>query len=60
MFRRRSPAHAASTVSLHVRNREQLFNSLDPSPFRDRDLDREATAFIEEEFPIGPVIAHGS
>ncbi len=53
MFRR-SPAHATSTVSLHVRNLGQLFNSLDPSPFWDRDLDREAAAFIEEEFSGRP------
>ena len=39
---------------MHVRNREQLFNSLDPSPFWDRDLDREAAAFIEEEFSDRP------
>jgi hypothetical protein len=53
MFRR-SPAHAASTVSLHVRSLEQLFNSLDPSPFWDRHLDREAATFIEEEFSDRP------
>jgi hypothetical protein len=27
-----------------------MFNSLDPSPFWDRDLDRDAAQFIEEEF----------
>jgi hypothetical protein len=27
-----------------------MFNSLDPSPFWDRDLDRTAAQFIEEEF----------
>ena len=54
MFRRRSTAHAASSVSLHVRNLEQLLNSLDPSPFWDRDLDKEAAAFIEEEFADRP------
>ena len=27
-----------------------MFNSLDPSPFWDRDLDRGAAEFIEEEF----------
>lgn len=37
-------------VSIHVRDLGQLFNSLDPSPFWDRDLDREAAAFIEEGF----------
>lgn len=40
----------SATVNIHVRNLAQLFNSLDPSPFRDRDLDRDAATFIEEEF----------
>lgn len=39
-----------AAVSLHVHNLAQFFNSLDPSPFWDRDLDRDAAAFIEEEF----------
>ena len=33
-----------------MRNLTQMFNSLDPSPFWDRDLDRAAADFIEEEF----------
>lgn len=41
---------SSATVSIHVRDLAQLFNSLDPSPFWDRDLDRDAAAFIEEEF----------
>jgi len=40
----------AATVSIHVRAVAQMFNSLDPSPFWDRDLDRDAAQFIEEEF----------
>ena len=46
------PRHAASSaaVNIHVRDLAQLFNSLDPSPFWDRDLDRTAAQFIEEEF----------
>ena len=43
-------AASAATVSIHVRNVAQMFNSLDPSPFSDRDLDREAAEFIEDEF----------
>jgi hypothetical protein len=39
-----------ATVNIHVRDLAQLFNSLDPSPFWDRDLDRDAATFIEEEF----------
>jgi hypothetical protein len=41
---------AAATVNVHVRDLAQLFHSLDPSPFWDRDLDRHAAAFIEDEF----------
>jgi hypothetical protein len=33
-----------------VRSLAQLFNSLDPSPFWDRDLDPTAAQFIEDEF----------
>jgi hypothetical protein len=40
----------SATVSIHVRDPAQFFNSLDPSPFWDRDLDRDAATFIEEEF----------
>jgi len=43
-------AASAATVSIHVRDLAQLFNSLDPSPFWDRDLDHQAAQFIEEEF----------
>jgi hypothetical protein len=41
---------SAATVSIHVRGLAQMFNSLDPSPFWDRDLDRAAAEFIEGEF----------
>lgn len=41
---------ASATVNVHVRDLAQLFNSLDPSPFWDRDLDRNAASFIEDEF----------
>lgn len=41
---------APATVNVHVRDLAQLFHSLDPSPFWDRDLDRDAAAFIEDEF----------
>jgi hypothetical protein len=43
-------AAGTATVSVHVRQLAQLFNSLDPSPFWDRDLDRSAADFIEDEF----------
>jgi hypothetical protein len=52
--RHHSPAHQVSTVSVHVRHLGQLFSSFDPSPFWDRDLDRDAAAFVEEEFADRP------
>jgi hypothetical protein len=42
------------TIELEVRETKQLFNSMDPSPFRERDLDTAAEAFIEswaQEYP---------
>jgi hypothetical protein len=43
-----------SSVAVHVRQLGQLFNSLDPSPFWDRDLDRDAAEFVESEFRDRP------
>jgi hypothetical protein len=44
--RRRGTAN----VNIHVHDLAQMFNSFDPSPFWDRDLDRKAAEFIEDEF----------
>jgi len=41
-------------VRVHVLDLAQLYNSLDPSPFWDRDLDRSAAEFIEGEFRERP------
>jgi hypothetical protein len=42
--------HAHSTpIELSLHTLAQLFNSLDPSPFRDRDLDPQAAQYIIEE-----------
>lgn len=46
----RAHSHTAASVSIHVRDLSQMFSSLDPSPFWDRDLDHNAAAFIEDEF----------
>jgi hypothetical protein len=43
-------AASSAAVNIHVRDLGQLLNSLDPSPFWDRDLDPIAAEFIEEEF----------
>ena len=43
-------------ISLRLREIGQLFNSMDPTPFRHRDLDPNAEEFIEswaQEFPSG-------
>ena len=47
-----SPVHL---IEVKVAEIHQLFNSMDPSPFHDRDLDSEAEAFIlswAQEFPL--------
>src|SRR5688572_28822600 len=49
-----SASHSVSTVSVRVKRLGQLFNSLDPSPFWDRDLDKEAAEFVETEFRDKP------
>jgi len=35
-----------AVIEVHVGDVKQLFNSIDPSPFRNKDLDREAEEFI--------------
>ena len=39
-------AHAPAVIELRLRDLAQLFNSLDPSPFLERDLDADAEDFI--------------
>ncbi|PWF46748.1 hypothetical protein [Massilia glaciei] len=39
--------HPTHTLELRVREIRQLFNSLDPTPFLNKDLDRACEAFIE-------------
>jgi len=38
----------SATIELHIGELRQLFNSMDPAPFRDRDLDPKAEEFIVE------------
>jgi hypothetical protein len=50
------PAPHPTRINLKLRELSQLFNSMDPSPFIDRDLDQDA-----EEFIVSSVReAHGS
>jgi hypothetical protein len=43
---REAIAPGAGVIAVHVREPDQLFNSMDPSPFHERELDREAEEFI--------------
>lgn len=52
LFARKTLPHHRIQISL--RDLSQLFNSMDPSPFHEKDLDRNAEEFIESwvsEFP---------
>lgn len=40
------PPEAPSIIELRLATLAQLFNSLDPSPFHERDIDSEAEAYI--------------
>ena len=40
------PRCAFDSIQLELKDIGQLFNSLDPSPFKERDLDRDAEEFI--------------
>jgi hypothetical protein len=45
----------ARHIQLNLRDIDQLFNTIDPSPFQDKDLDRDAEDFIlswAQEFPL--------
>ncbi len=40
------PSRKSNRIELQLREIAQLFNSMDPSPFQDRDLDADAEEFI--------------
>ena len=46
---------AVAAIEIRLSRPQQLFNSLDPSPFHDKDLDEDAEAYIVgwvDEFPL--------
>ena len=46
----------SNRIEMKLRDLGQLFNTMDPSPFHDKDLDHDAEEFIEswaKEFPVG-------
>ena len=48
-------AESVATIELRVNYPQQLFNSLDPSPFYERDLDQDAEEYIvdsADEYPL--------
>ena len=52
------PGHS-HTIMLKLRDMSQLFNSMDPSPFIEKDLDDDAEEFITswaQEFPPGALV----
>ena len=54
------PAGAAHQLQLYVGELRQLFDSMDPAPFRERDLDDKAAAYIVDsarEAPHGAALA---
>lgn len=57
------PTHAPGTcprIELKLREVNQLFNTMDPSPFHEKDLDHDAEEFIESwarEFPVSEPVA---
>ncbi len=49
------PEKISNRIELRLRDLGQLFNTMDPSPFHDKDLDQDAEEFIEswaQEFPL--------
>lgn len=49
-----TPSEKINRIELKLRDLGQLFNTMDPSPFHDKELDRSAEEFIEswaQEFP---------
>jgi hypothetical protein len=49
-------SHAESAIELRIGRIAQLFNSFDPAPFRERDLDKDAEQHIvasAREVPVG-------
>ena len=48
-------APAARRIEVNVRDLDQLFNTMDPSPFHEKDLDHDAEEFIvgwAQELPL--------
>lgn len=51
-------AASGGIIKMHLRKLEQLFDSLDHSPFREKDLDRNAEEYIADSIKELPSKAH--
>jgi len=54
------PKHPAHQIELNLREVGQLFNTMDPAPFPDKDLDSDAEEFIlswVHEFPLNEPVS---
>ncbi len=54
------PAQGGAVLDLHLGELRQLFNSMDPAPFRERDLDPKASDYIVDwaaEAPADPALS---
>lgn len=57
LARKTTPQHR---IQISLRDLSQLFNSMDPSPFHEKDLDHDAEEFIESwvsEFPRSETVS---
>jgi len=55
-----SPKHPAHKIELNLREIGQLFNTMDPAPFPEKDLDSDAEEFILSwvgEFPLNEPVS---
>ena len=60
LHRFKTPKRSPHRIEVFVHKVEQLFNSMDPSPFPDKDLDDDAEEFIvswAQEFPRNEAIS---
>ena len=56
------PAAALVVLDLHLAELRQIFDSLDPAPFRERDLDPKASEYIVDwarECPADRLVNNG-
>src|SRR5262249_17172661 len=49
------PATIGAAIEIRLSQPQQLFNSLDPSPFHERDLDEDAEQYIVDSPPASPL-----